>query len=110
LFLSDKWKRAHAGDALLHATAVHSLDRTIQALGVEQVQQGLEDLKRWQHRVEQACNSNANGSNNNETQYPCSATGMPQLELAAASCYMRDFGCGYPCIDRIVDDVNNGLL
>jgi hypothetical protein len=107
LFQSPEWKRAHVGDELLHATAVQSLDRTIQALGVAKVQQAVADLKQWQDRVEQACGNvgaaaNSN-NNNNETQYPCSATGEPQLDLAAASCYTRDFGCGHFCVDRIVD-------
>jgi hypothetical protein len=80
-------------DALLHATAVQSLNRTIHALGVDRVQQAVAEFQKWQVRVEQACGSN------NETEYPCSATGTSQLELVAASCYIRDFGCGYPLIE-----------
>jgi hypothetical protein len=105
LFESHEWKKDHVGDSLLHATAVHSLDRTIEALGVDKVKQAVADLKRWQDRVELACSNAGVGAaaSKNETQYPCSATGEPQLELSATSCYIRDFGCGYPCIDRIVD-------
>jgi hypothetical protein len=100
LFQSVQWKRAHWGDALLHAAAVASLDRTIQALGVETVKKAVADFAKLQQTVELACN-------NNETQYPCSATGEPQLEQAAISCYFRDFGCGHPCIDRVLRDLPN---
>jgi hypothetical protein len=84
----------------LHAAAVASLDRTIQALGVETVKKAVADFAKLQQTVELACN-------NNETQYPCSATGEPQLEQAAISCYFRDFGCGHPCIDRVLRDLPN---
>lgn len=111
-FSSDEWKWTHAADRLLYAAANRSLDQTIAALGgsggggggdssSSAFQSALTEYRRLQMLVHDACQ--------NETYFPCSSDssgetggGTPQLELAAQSCYVRDFGCGYPCIDRVL--------
>lgn len=109
-FQSVEWKTAHAADRLLFAAANQSLDATIAALGGGNTDDNynnpnsapattpfrtrLADYRRLQAVVQTACA--------NETHYPCSARGTPQLALARRSCYARDFGCGHTCVDRVV--------
>jgi len=91
-FASDSWKATHSADRLLYAAANRSLDRTIQA--IENFEGQLATFRRLQAEIQEKCR--------NETHLPCSSNGTVQLELARQNCYARDFGCGYPCIDRIV--------
>jgi hypothetical protein len=93
-FRSDAWQSAHSGDALLHAAANRSLDRTIETMGWNRFQRDLAEYRRLTQVVSATCT--------NEAHFPCSSTGERQLELAAKNCYVRDFGCGYPCIDRVL--------
>ena len=90
---SESWRRRHYGDLLLHAVANHSLDLTIDAIGRATVMQGVEHLQRVKAQLDVQCA--------NETHFPCSNSGQPQLELSRESCIERDFGCGYKCIDRL---------
>ena len=90
---SESWRRRHNGDLLLHAAANKSLDLTIDAIGRATVMQGVEHLRRIQATLEMHCA--------NQTHFPCSSSGRPQLELSRASCIERDFGCGYACVDRL---------
>jgi hypothetical protein len=92
-FQMDEWKAAHSADRLLFAAVEISLNRTIADLGNSFITR-LYEFKRLQSIVQKLCR--------NETYFPCSGVGTPQLELSARHCYLRDFGCGYPCIDRIV--------
>jgi hypothetical protein len=93
-FQSPKWKIHHWADNLLHRAAVASLDRTVASLGADSVQQQVTELRALRQTVEATCG--------NETMYPCSATGTPQLDKASRNCYIRDFGCGHACIDRVI--------
>ena len=93
---SDQWKTAHAADQLLYLVANSSLDRTIEeSMGRAQFQRDLGQFRELKNQVRQACL--------NETYFPCSSTGVPQREKAKESCYTRDFGCGFPCVDRFFD-------
>jgi hypothetical protein len=93
-FASHTWKQRHAADRLLFAVANQSLDATIQALPTfaERYQQ----YQTWKARIQAQCVD--------ETYFPCSSSGIPQLEESRRSCYERDFGCGYPCIDRVLEE------
>jgi hypothetical protein len=92
-FETDEWKAAHSADRLLFLAVEISLNRTIVDLGDSFVTR-LSEFKRLQSMIQRICQ--------NETHFPCSSNGTPQLDLSARHCYARDFGCGYPCIDRYV--------
>lgn len=91
---TTRWKRRHYGDALLHAAANASLDRTLQQIGYNVVERQLQELTRLRALVQASCAS--------ETFFPCSAEGKLQVEASQKSCFVRDFGCGYECIDRVL--------
>jgi len=93
-FHSKAWLDRQAGDVLLYMAANESLDRTIDMMGHDRFEHDRHELRRLQSLVQKVCA--------NETFLPCSSTGQPQLELSRASCYIRDFGCGYACLDQIV--------
>lgn len=90
---SESWRRRHFGDYLLHAAAEASLDATISRMGRKLFDSQLEKLRRLHSRIDRKCS--------NETYFPCSINGTLQLDLSRRSCYRRDFGCGYRCIDRV---------
>jgi hypothetical protein len=97
-FESTEWKHSHGGDRLLYQVANKSLDRTIDELiGRPLFEKDLVQFRDFRRQITNACQ--------NETNFPCSQDGSPQLELAKANCYVRDFGCGYPCIDRFANDM-----
>jgi hypothetical protein len=76
-FQSPKWKIHHWADNLLHRAAAASLDQTVASLCADSVQQQVTGLRALRQTVEAACA--------NETMYPCSATGTPQLCNGSAS-------------------------
>jgi hypothetical protein len=92
-FASHAWKQRHAADRLLFAAANQSLDAMIQALPL--FAERHQEYQTWKARIQANCV--------NETYFPCSSSGIPQLEESRRSCYERDFGCGYPCIDRMIE-------
>jgi hypothetical protein len=98
-FNSKEWRRKHAGDALLHAAAELSLDQTIQHIGAERVARGVRDLQTLRRRVQTYCQ--------NQSVLPCSDQGQVQIELSKTSCYERDFGCGYPCVNAYIKTMYN---
>ncbi|GAX16834.1 hypothetical protein FisN_5Hh207 [Fistulifera solaris] len=99
-FESVEWKQTHAGDRLLYEVANRSLDRTIDELiGRPSFEKELFQFRDLRRQIENACQ--------NETNFPCSQNGSPQLELAKTNCYVRDFGCGYPCIDRFANEMEH---
>ncbi len=81
-------------DYMLYAVANRSLDRTIEALGRERVQEGVRYLNHLQHLAESECLEDA--------RFPCSTNGTDQLEASWESCYAEDCGCGYTCVDRVL--------
>lgn len=95
-FESDEWKLTHAGDRLLYQVANISLDRTIDEwIGRQSFEKKLFKFRSARQHVETMCR--------NQTHFPCSTNGTPQLELSQKNCYLRDFGCGYPCMDQYAD-------
>lgn len=95
---SPDWKLTHAGDKLLYQVANKSLDRTIDELiGRNLFEYNLVKFRSLRQEIENACQ--------NHTHFPCNQDGSPQLELAKKNCYVRDFGCGYPCIDQYTSEI-----
>lgn len=94
---SDTYRAANWGDYLLHQAASISLDRTIDAIGPERFGRALAEYRRLRAAEQQECAA--------KVQFPCSDTGVPQPDISKQSCYLPffDFGCGYQCIDAMID-------
>lgn len=94
---SDEWRAANYGDYLFYEAANQSLDQTIEMLGRKRFDAALAEFRRLKEREQTLCAPHVN--------FPCSDSGQPQPELARKNCYLRnyDFGCGYPCIDHMLD-------
>ena len=73
------------------------LDVTIQMLGRDKVERTIQDIRYLRRKAETECR--------NEAVFPCSSNGTNQWELSAKNCYWYDSGCGYQCVDRVVDQM-----
>jgi hypothetical protein len=96
---SDVWYAQNYGDYLLQAAANESLDRTIEALGRDRVEQGLVEYRRLKKMANEKCAS--------EAIFACSAEGVAQRQKT--NCYRSDHGCGYPCIDKMLSSKETAL-
>jgi hypothetical protein len=83
-------------DFLLYAAANRSLDLTIAALGNDLVQRKVQEHVQRQQWAETTCTQQA--------MFPCSANGTRQIAASTKDCYHLDWGCGYPCVDRVLHD------
>ena len=92
-YIQEEWMTRHAGDMLLYHAANASLDRTIDGIGREWVQQHVKQAQAFQYHIQHVCA--------NETFFPCSDKGVVQLEKSQMSCYARDFGCGHACVRKV---------
>jgi len=94
---SAQWRAMNYGDYLLHEAANQSLDLTIAAVGRERFEVALERFRELRRLEQEQCAASV--------AFPCSNDGKPQIDLAAQNCYLRDFdfGCGYPCIDSMIE-------
>ena len=95
---SQEWYAKNYGDYLLHAVANLSLDATIATLGRTEVELALQEYHRLKSKAEMLCS--------NTTIYHCSSNGTIQTHLSALNCYEDDSGCGYPCIDKMLEKEN----
>jgi hypothetical protein len=89
---SDVWYAQNYGDYLLQAAANESLERTIEALGRDRVEQGLVEYRRLKAMAIEKCASRA--------VFACSEKGVAQRDTM--NCYSSDHGCGYSCIDEML--------
>lgn len=94
---SDVYRAANWGDYLLHKAASISLDRTIDDIGPERFGRALAEYRRLRAQEQLECAGHV--------QFPCSNAGVPQPDVSKHSCYLPffDFGCGYQCIDEMID-------
>lgn len=102
---SNRWRAMNFGDYILYEAARQSLDRTIHdTIGIVPFQIALQRYRTLKQLEETHCAPNV--------QFPCSNDGKPQLKVAKENCYLfyYDFGCGYPCIDTIIQQYDNGTL
>eukprot|EP00529_Nitzschia_sp_RCC80_P019598 CAMPEP_0113492344 /NCGR_PEP_ID=MMETSP0014_2-20120614/28025_1 /TAXON_ID=2857 /ORGANISM="Nitzschia sp." /LENGTH=429 /DNA_ID=CAMNT_0000386167 /DNA_START=950 /DNA_END=2235 /DNA_ORIENTATION=+ /assembly_acc=CAM_ASM_000159 len=60
------------------------LDRTIESIGFDKVQQRVETIQVLRELADEACQSTVI--------YPCSSEGVPQHEQASQNCYLQDSG------------------
>jgi hypothetical protein len=84
-------------DYTLYNAVNASLDKTISILGTEKVDQTVRMLRLLREQVEAQCRSKAI--------FPCSQNGTRQLEFSSKNCYWYDSGCGYPCVDKVVETI-----
>jgi hypothetical protein len=89
-FNSNEWLNLNYADEILWRAANASLDKTIETLGRNRFQSALQEYKRLQHLVFEACPQD----------FGCTSDGKPLPVIE--KCYDRDFGCGYECIDMVV--------
>lgn len=82
-------------DYLIYAAANRSLDRTIEWIGKDVVEEQLQIHRTLQQLLVKECTD--------ETYFPCSPEGVYQPEKHFQNCYERDSGCGYPCVDRVLE-------
>lgn len=97
-YIQTDFRRAN-GDFLLHAVANRSLDLTIDALGREEFDREFTKYKQLKTTTTALCQGNAT--------FPCSKTGEWQ-EGFREDCYEYDVGCGYRCIDNLLDQYERG--
>jgi len=94
---SNAWNSQNFGDVLLHMIANRSLDLTIdQSIGRKEFERKLEEYKRLKALDQEICAPT--------TILPCSKDGKNQVGSSRENCYAEDYGCGYPCIDRMLKD------
>ena len=99
---SEDWKNKTYIVNLLHEAANQSLDLTIKAIGQSKFDKALSEHRYLQSLVQKTCASTAI--------YPCSDDGVFQEELSSKNCYESDFGCGYPCIDQLYDNITRNII
>lgn len=92
-FESATFRANQVADRLLYKVANTSLTRTIQT--IPDFETRLDTFGRMWAHVQSAC---ANISVD-----PCDMDGNAQLNVSAKECYIRDFGCGYRCIDGTLE-------
>eukprot|EP00934_Nitzschia_sp_Nitz4_P008754 Nitzschia sp. Nitz4//scaffold120_size68122//29785//31020//NITZ4_006044-RA/size68122-processed-gene-0.45-mRNA-1//-1//CDS//3329534278//8744//frame0 len=90
---SDEWRAQNYGDYLLHAAANRSLDLTIDRLGRSDFERSLAEFRALKQQIHAYCE--------NRFVPPCAKDGT--LQVQNASCYTKDFGCGYPCVDEYLE-------
>jgi hypothetical protein len=92
---SDEWYAKNYGDYLLYAAANRSLDLTIEGLGRDRFEGALRKYRQAKALVDERCAS--------KVFFPCSANGTSQDALSERDCYNKDQGCGYPCVDALLE-------
>ena len=92
---SDKWQHRIAGDNALYAAVYASLDRTIDRLGRDLVEEQVLEFERRLDIVREKCL--------NRTVFPCSEEGI-RVPDKQTSCLWRDSGCGYDCYNNLAFD------
>ena len=81
-------------DYLLYDAAQLSLNRTIDRIGQNVVEQRVKLLQTLQAAAEEACQAKAI--------FPCSHEGVPQHEQSEKDCFFQDSGCGHRCVDKVL--------
>jgi hypothetical protein len=85
-------------DYVLYDIVNASLDRTIAAIGRDKFDRTLQELRYMRNKVDIECQK--------EAIFPCSSNGTIQHETSSSNCYWFDSGCGYKCVDRVVESLS----
>jgi hypothetical protein len=94
-FLASEFRRGNL-DYALYAIVNRSLDKTIDYLGRDRVQEEVQRIRAMQAIAEQKCQG--------EAIFPCSSDGTRQVKRSQRSCYRFDYGCGHKCVDRVLQE------
>jgi len=98
-FILGDYQSANKDDYLLYNAAQRSLDKTIDFLGRQLVEEKVELLKILQQQNEDKCSRN--------TTMPCPAPEDDEdklrehTRLTYESCYFGDVGCGHTCTEKL---------
>jgi hypothetical protein len=98
-YIKDYLEHRHSlwnTDTLLYHAVNTSLDMTIDELGRERVNQMVETIRELQQVAHDQCLK--------EAEFPCNQFGVFQPDRAEESCYIQDAGCGYKCVDRVLQN------
>ena len=90
---SAEWDAMNYGDYVLYEAVNQSLDLTIEALGRGRFNKALDAFVTLRSRAEERCAA--------EAVFPCSSTGVVQIDLSFENCYEKDEGCGFACLDAL---------
>lgn len=94
-FESPDYKRSQRNDELLYKAVNRSLDLTIDELGYDRFREKLYEFRALKSAVSQSsCAASV--------RFPCSATGKKR-KPAETDCFRGDWGCGFSCIDHVVN-------
>jgi hypothetical protein len=93
-YLETSFRQSNA-DYLLYAAVNRSLDLNIELLGQERVEDGVRQFRHLQTLAQERCLSQA--------VFPCTANDTFQ-DGWQEDCYDRDWGCGYRCVDQVLDE------
>jgi len=94
---SKEWLAQNYGDTILHMAVNKSLDMTIdETIGRSAFQRKLVEYKRLKELDMERCAPH--------TILPCSKDGVNQVGPSRLNCYAEDYGCGYPCINQMLQD------
>jgi hypothetical protein len=91
-FASDEWQEHVTPDMELYKAAHKSLDRTIDALGRDNVNKRLDDLRAGLKLAGKHCEG--------KVKTLCSAGGV-QIRDPDSTCYIWGEGCDHDCIDEL---------
>ena len=86
-------------DLFLYYAANRKLDRTIEMLGLEAVQDRVKTIAKLHTLAKHYCQQMAI--------FPCSPTGKFQYEFSKHDCYSFDSGCGFKCVDAQLRQFDN---
>ena len=97
-YILGDYKSTNKDDYLLYNAAQRSLDKTIDALGRQRVEENIERLKSLQQLNEKQCESEASVCPEPDDE------GMQRehIRLANERCYFSDVGCGHACTDKVL--------
>jgi hypothetical protein len=94
-FASKEWQETVKHDLMFFQAANKSLDRTIEALGREEFEAKLAQLKRGIDMANENCKDRVRGM--------CSEGGEP-IPVKNRTCYIWAEGCDHDCIDELTID------
>jgi Galactose-3-O-sulfotransferase len=91
-FQSNYWRNYIRLDQRLYDAAVKSLDKTIDSLGRDIIQQELESFLQARKAAQELCD--------HRTIYRCNSKGT-FVGAINSTCYLWDIGCGYTCLNDL---------
>jgi hypothetical protein len=95
-FVTQEWKDRVYSDAILYRAAERSLDRTIDVLGRDEVEERVRRLRDAQELVVKRCRG--------KIKMECEVEGNPPNK--EFDCLHHDMGCGMTCLDQVATELD----